>query len=62
MNIVKKDKPHTLVLMGPFLDQANSDLENGDISYRDPVTNKIEYLDYEQVFFNLMAYIRDELA
>jgi len=34
LEIVKRDRPHVLILMGPFLDTKSKDLVDGDISYK----------------------------
>lgn len=36
LDLVKRDKPHVLILMGPFLDAKSPDLQDGDISYAEP--------------------------
>jgi DNA polymerase alpha subunit B len=61
MELVRRDRPHALILMGPFLDVSNQVVESGDISYKHPNTETVEYLDYEQLFKLLMQFIRDEL-
>ena len=33
IQIVNRDKPHTLILLGPFIDGSNSDVQSGDICY-----------------------------
>jgi len=61
LETVRRDKPHTLVLMGPFLDVANQAIEGGDISFKNPATQAVQYLDYDELFHTLLSYIRDEL-
>lgn len=34
MQIVNRDKPHTLILCGPFIDGANTDIQNGEVCFR----------------------------
>lgn len=36
IELVHRDRPHTLILMGPFLDVSNQVIESGDISYKNP--------------------------
>lgn len=36
LDLVKRDKPHVLILMGPFLDAKSQDLQDGDIYYTEP--------------------------
>lgn len=59
MELVRRDRPHVLILMGPFLDVSNQVIESGDISYKNPATQALEYLDYDQIFKLLMQFIRD---
>ena len=33
LELCKRDKPHVLILMGPFLDAKSVNLQDGDISY-----------------------------
>jgi len=33
--LVQRDRPHTLVLLGPFLDGGNNDIKSGDICIKD---------------------------
>jgi DNA polymerase alpha subunit B len=47
LEMVRRDQPHVLILMGPFLDVANQALESGDISYKKPTTQEPEYFDYD---------------
>ena len=39
IELVKRDQPHCLVLMGPFLDAKNKDLQDGDVCFRRPNDN-----------------------
>jgi DNA polymerase alpha subunit B len=58
---VKRDKPHVLILMGPFLDAKSSDLKDGDISYVEP-SGELTFLDYQDLMDTLMKLIRTELS
>lgn len=62
IDLVKRDRPHVLLLMGPFLDSRNQTLQEGDLSYRNPATNEFDYLSYDDVNTHLMRYLRTELA
>jgi len=60
--LAKRDKPHTIVLMGPFLDGNNEDIARADICYQDPSTNELEFLDYDELFQQLLTYLHKELT
>jgi DNA polymerase alpha subunit B len=63
MDLVKRDQPHCLILMGPFLDARNEDLMAGDIcieTYSDK-GSEYEFFDYEDLTKLLMKYIQSEI-
>ena len=60
LDIVKRDRPHVLMLMGPFLDAKSGELQNGDISYSN--SGEQTYLDYADLSKILMDMIRQELG
>ena len=62
IDLVKRDKPHCLVLMGPFLDTKNQDLQEGDICYRDPATNEHVFLSYDDLQNQIMKFLKTELS
>jgi len=35
LELCKRDKPHVLILMGPFLDAKSTNLQDGDICYKE---------------------------
>ena len=61
MDVVKRDRPHVLILLGPFLDAKNHILFESEICYKDPSTEEIVYLTYEELNNQLMKYLRTEL-
>ena len=50
LEVVKRDRPHGLILMGPFLDQLNQDIFSGNIFYESPDTKDDVFVDYEELF------------
>jgi hypothetical protein len=50
MAIVAKDKPHCLILTGPFVSQTNEDVASGDLRYRDPESGQLKFMDYDGLF------------
>jgi len=46
LELCKRDKPHVLILMGPFLDAKSVNLQDGDICYEEQ-SQELTYLDYE---------------
>ena len=66
MDLVKRDQPHCLILMGPFLDARNENLLDGDIcieTYSDKNVSgpEYEFFDYEDLTKLLMKYIQSEI-
>mmetsp|Transcript_29460 Transcript_29460/g.44657 ORF Transcript_29460/g.44657 Transcript_29460/m.44657 type:complete len:164 (+) Transcript_29460:806-1297(+) len=57
MGIVNKDKPHLLVLAGPFVSHQNEDLATGDIRFNDPLTGDLRFLEYSELFEHIMDYV-----
>lgn len=62
MAVVQREKPHTLILAGPFISQNHEDIQNGDLKYYDPGAQDYDYLDYDQLFDELMTFIYQGLG
>jgi hypothetical protein len=60
LDIVKRDKPHGLLLMGPFLEQTHPDLLSGELFYNDE-KNEMQFVDYNDLFQSLLEMIKVEL-
>jgi len=63
MDLVKRDQPHCLILMGPFLDARNEDLMAGDIcieTYSEK-GSAYEFFDYEDMTKLLMKFVQSEI-
>ena len=60
LEIVKRDRPHVLVLMGPFLDSKSQDLQDGDIFYE--TGGEQVFLDYADLSKVVMDLIKTELS
>ena len=58
---VKQDQPHSLIMTGPFLNQAHEDIQSGDLRYRHPLTGEMNFLDYQGLFEELMNFIYDHI-
>jgi hypothetical protein len=58
---VKRDRPHALIFLGPFVDLNNKDIAEGEIIFENPNTNKHDFIDYDELFTNLMIIIDKEL-
>lgn len=56
--IVQKDKPHCVILAGPFVNQNNEDVASGDLRYRDPISGNMGFLDYQGLFDEIINYIQ----
>lgn len=61
LDIVRRDRPQVLILMGPFLDARSPDLQEGDLSYAEPASKELTFLDYSEMMNTLMQLIRNEL-
>ena len=59
LQVVKKDQPHAVVLMGPFLDIYNTDIMSGELYYQSE--KDAVYITHEQLFQDLIRMIADEL-
>ena len=60
LEVAKNERPHMLILAGPFLDNANKDIFDGNLIYDDPKFG-LKFLDYKTFFDNLLTQIRLEL-
>ena len=58
---MRQEQPHLLVLLGPFIDIGNSDVQSGDIFYEEAKTGTI-FLEYETLFHEIMNLIARELS
>ena len=61
MGTVRRDQPHVLILLGPFIDTMNEDVKEGIISYRD-ADGQLEYLEYSELFTKIQEYIMGEIS
>jgi len=61
LDLCKRDKPHVLILMGPFLDTKSVNLQDGDICYPSDDPKSLNYLDYEDLMRTLMKVVQTEL-
>jgi DNA polymerase alpha subunit B len=57
---VRQEMPHVLVLLGPFVDGMNEDVQSGNISFRNS-TGQLEFLDFNDIFTKVMEYIKSEI-
>ena len=48
--------------MGPFLDAAHKQLEEGILSFKDPNTKDLEFYDYNDLFKLIFKLIGDMLG
>lgn len=61
LEVVKRDRPHGLILLGPFLDQLHSDIYSGEVYYEDQQTSEKVFVDYDELFTHLITTITKEL-
>ena len=52
---VKQDKPHVLLLMGPFVDNFNASCQSGELFYE--VDKETRCADYEELFVEVLRLI-----
>jgi hypothetical protein len=57
MAAVERDQPHALIITGPFINQSHEDIQNGDLKYWDSKTHEFDYLDYDQLFDEIMSFV-----
>lgn len=57
MAAVERDQPHALILTGPFISQHHEDIQNGDLKYWNSKTQEFDYMDYDQLFDELMNFV-----
>lgn len=62
MAVVQRDQPHALILAGPFINQNHEDIQNGDLKYYNAEAEDHDFLDYDQLFDELMSYIYKSLG
>lgn len=62
IGVVNRDKPHVLVLAGPFVNQNHEDIASGDLRYRDPESGELKFFDYEELFVQIMNYIDSQIS
>lgn len=58
--IVRKERPHTVIFMGPFLDINQNDIYSGELFYETPDNQKI-FITHEELFQDLLSTINKEL-
>jgi len=57
--LAKKDKPQVLILLGPFVDMNNAEINTGDL-YVSQGTGKA-YVTYEELFKDIISTVQREL-
>ena len=57
MAVVTRDRPHVLILSGPFVSCGHEDVMSGDLRYRDLETGELCFMEYSQLFDEIMNYI-----
>ncbi len=63
LKVVKKEQPHAVMLMGPFLDRGNSIVKDGELFYpEDSKGTDIRCAEYEDVFDSILNLIDQELG
>ena len=58
--LVQKDKPHALIIGGPFVSVQNEQVSSGDLRYRLP-NGELKFLDYQGLLNEIMSYINDRI-
>ena len=60
LQIVKKEQPHAVIFMGPFLDVNQTDIFSGELFYDTADNGKI-FISHEELFQDLIKMISKEL-
>ncbi|OII77174.1 DNA polymerase epsilon subunit B family protein [Cryptosporidium andersoni] len=58
LDYVSKEKPHVLILMGPFLDARNETINNADLYNHDTES----FLSFENIYLNLFSNLISQFA
>ena len=59
--IAKKERPQAIIMLGPFLDINNQDINSGEIFFENPDKSKT-FVSYEELFKDLVNTIQRELS
>ena len=59
---VKREQPNALILLGPFISHSHEDIISGDLRFKDPENGSDQFLDYDQLFEQIMNYIYSQMA
>ena len=57
--IVRKESPHAVILMGPFVDSNNAEIQSGDLQFE--INNIKSFVSHEELFRDLLNTIQKEL-
>lgn len=57
VQLINREKPHALILAGPFINQQHEDVMSGDLKCNDPSTGAEQFLDYNSLFKEIMDYL-----
>ena len=62
LQVVRRDRPNALILMGPFLDLRNSQIQDGELYFeKTPGKGDYEFVDYDELFANIMSMVNKEV-
>jgi hypothetical protein len=62
MRQVSNEQPHVLILAGPFVNLMSEDVQRGDLRYKNPETEEIQFIDYDQLTLLILNFIHRELG
>jgi hypothetical protein len=62
LNVAKRECPHAIVLMGPFLDMSHQDISSGELSFENPKDGAKCFITHEELFKDLLSTIKRELS
>lgn len=60
MALARKEQPQAIIMMGPFVDINNLEVQTGDIYFKNPDQTRV-YISHEDLFRDLLNTIQREL-
>ena len=57
LELARKEEPHAILMMGPFVDMKHKDIESGELFYSTPGDSNLEYVSHEELFADIMQTV-----
>lgn len=56
LHIAKKEQPQAIILLGPFVDSSNIDIQSGDLYFENADKSRV-YISHEDLFKDIINII-----